>query len=81
MGSKIIPDVKVPPSAVDLALARIEQARAVCATIDITLSDRLVEPEHGGLTDNVLQRLAWAADDLLESAHQAVIEQSKKEDV
>lgn len=55
----------------DIVHARLYQARACVAAIDVVLGDRAAYPENDTMADNVLQGLASAAVDLLDQADEA----------
>jgi hypothetical protein len=65
-------------NAAHLAYARIRQARGLVQVMNRALIDRLNDTDCGELTDPVLQKLAWATNDLLEQAQQAMLHEESK---
>jgi hypothetical protein len=59
-----------PDPQMDVLCSRLAQAQAIVAAINVALTDR-EDPDANPLTGPVLQRMAWAAEDLLEQAQEA----------
>ena len=56
-----------------LLYSRIRQARGLVQALDLALTDRVNHVDRLGLSDPVLQKLAWATNDLLEQAQDAMV--------
>ncbi|MGH8728523.1 MAG: hypothetical protein ACREV9_10275 [Burkholderiales bacterium] len=65
-------------NAAHLAYARIRQARGLVQVMNRALIDRSNDADCGELTDPVLQKLAYATNDLLEQAQEAMLSHQPK---